>query len=76
MLSGGCAGGAVLVTGSFIGHENVAGGVQWYLGRETLHCSKRPFSESAEMVVFIAAPSTLRTPRRIRTLITPTSHVS
>lgn len=75
MLSGGCAGGAVLATGSFVRHENVAGD-QWCLGRETLHRSKRPFSESVEMVVFIAEPSALRTPKRIRTLTTPASHVS
>jgi hypothetical protein len=72
----GRTGGAFLATGSFIGHWNVAGGVQWYLGREIVHFSKRPFSKSVEMVDFIAEPRVLRTPKRIRTLITPASHVS
>jgi hypothetical protein len=76
MLSGGRAGGAVLVTGSFIRHENVADGVQLCLGRETVHFSKRPSSESGKMVVFIAEPSALRIPKRIRTLITPAAYVS
>lgn len=76
MLSGGCAGGAVLVTGSFIRHENVADGVQRYLGRETVHRSKRPFSESVGMVVFVLEPRALRTPKRITTLIKPASQVS
>ena len=77
MLSGGStAGGAVLATGSFIGLDNVAGSVEWYLGREIMRFSKRPFSKSVELADFIAESSALRTPKRIRTLITPGSHIS
>lgn len=76
MLSGGCAGGAVVVSGPCIKDENVAGGFQSYLGREIVPRSERNFSGSAEPGDWIAGPNALRTLKRIRTLSTPASQVS
>lgn len=37
--------------------------------------SERPFSESIELVDFMAKPNSLRTLKRIRTFTTPASYV-